>query len=72
MKTVAICRRIVNKRKRLFINTIPLSANKEQEINRRGGFAPSLKPSPSPYKERGIKGVRLVSSKCSATSCYPE
>jgi len=29
----------------------------------RGGEASSLKPlSPSPYKERGIKGVRLLNN----------
>jgi hypothetical protein len=29
-------------------------------MGKGGGFAPSLKsPSPSPLKERGIKGVRI-------------
>jgi hypothetical protein len=36
---------------------------KGRGISKGGGFAPSLKiSSPSPFKERGIRGVRLINN----------
>jgi hypothetical protein len=41
------------------LSPCPLPLQGKGEKEKRGGFAPSLKDSsPSPLKERGIKGVR--------------
>jgi len=39
---------------------------------KEGAKPPLQNPSPSPYKERGIKGVRLLIGKCSTSFCHPE